>query len=88
MVDEDEELRAVAQDLLARVHAEGRHEVAAALRTTSGRVHTGVHLAASARRLGESIALAHTVEVLDASIRGLPPETFATQPQHSRPVKR
>jgi glycolate oxidase iron-sulfur subunit len=33
-----------------------------------------MQVAASARRMGESIALAHTVEVLDASIRGLPPE--------------
>jgi cytidine deaminase len=60
MVDADEELRAIAQDLLARVHAEGRHEVAAALRTASGRVHTGVHLAASARRpsiCAEGVAL-------------------------------
>jgi cytidine deaminase len=60
MVEGDEELRAVAQELLARVHAEGRHEVAAALRAASGRVHTGVHLAASARRpsvCAEGVAL-------------------------------
>jgi glycolate oxidase iron-sulfur subunit len=48
-----------------------------------------MQVAASARRLGESIALAHTVEVLDASIRGLHPDTFgAPRQQPSPPVKR
>ncbi|MDP9319245.1 MAG: heterodisulfide reductase-related iron-sulfur binding cluster [Actinomycetota bacterium] len=48
-----------------------------------------MQVAASARRLGESIALAHTVEVLDASIRGLPPDTFKAPRQHPRPpIKR
>ncbi len=32
-----------------------------------------MQVAASARRLGETVALAHTIEVLDASIRGLDP---------------
>ncbi len=36
-----------------------------------------MQVAASAQRLGTNLALAHTVEVLDASIRGLNPETFA-----------
>jgi len=48
-----------------------------------------MQVAASARRLGESIALAHTVEVLDASIRGLHPDTFkAPRRQSSPPDKR
>ncbi len=47
-----------------------------------------MQVAASARRMGKPLALAHTVEVLDASIRGLPPEMFTARPQHSRPVKR
>jgi len=47
-----------------------------------------MQVAASARRMGEPLALAHTVEVLDASIRGLPPQMFTARPQHSRPVKR
>ena len=47
-----------------------------------------MQVAAASRRLGESLALAHTVEVLDASIRGLPPGTFTAPPQHSRPVER
>jgi glycolate oxidase iron-sulfur subunit len=35
-----------------------------------------MQVADSARRLGEQIAMAHTVEVLDASIRGLEPDTL------------
>jgi glycolate oxidase iron-sulfur subunit len=47
-----------------------------------------MQLAASARRLGKPLALAHTVEVLDASIRGLPPDTFtASIQQPIIPVK-
>lgn len=33
-----------------------------------------MQVASSLRKLGGSIALAHTAQVLDASIRGLPPE--------------
>lgn len=46
----DRELLATAQNLLERAYAEGRHEVAAALRTADGGVHVGVHVGASARR--------------------------------------
>jgi cytidine deaminase len=42
-------LRAAAE-LLARTHVPGRHEVAAALRTSDGTLHVGVHLEGSARR--------------------------------------
>jgi glycolate oxidase iron-sulfur subunit len=47
-----------------------------------------MQVAAAARRLGESIALAHTVEVLDASIRGLGPDAFVATPQHPTPIER
>jgi cytidine deaminase len=50
MIDADRELLEAAQELLARTYVEGRHEVAAALRTADGRVHVGVHVDASARR--------------------------------------
>ncbi len=50
MDDADRELLETAQALLARTYVEGRHEVAAALRTADGRVHVGVHVDASARR--------------------------------------
>jgi len=44
-----------------------------------------MQVAASARRLGASLALAHTVEVIDASIRGLAPDTFAASTQQPTP---
>ena len=46
----DRELLDIAQELLQRAYVEGRHEVAAAVRTADGRVHVGVHVGASARR--------------------------------------
>ena len=46
----DRELLDTAQELLQRTYVEGRHEVAAAVRTADGRVHVGVHVGASARR--------------------------------------
>ncbi|WP_433441170.1 hypothetical protein [Nonomuraea sp. CA-141351] len=46
----DVELLSLAQDLLARVWRQGRHEVATALRTADGSVHTGVHVEGSCRR--------------------------------------
>ncbi|MFE6487342.1 cytidine deaminase [Streptomyces sp. NPDC057757] len=56
----DTELLLAAQDLLARVWVSGRHEVATALRTADGRVHTGVHVEGSCRRssvCAEGVAL-------------------------------
>lgn len=46
----DAELLATAQELLTRVWQSGRHEVATALRTADGNVHTGVHVEGSCRR--------------------------------------
>ena len=39
-----------------------------------------MQVAAAIRRLGGEIALAHTAQVLDASIRGLPPEALGVAP--------
>lgn len=50
MASEDLELLTIAQHLLERVWVHGRHEVATALRTSDGAVHTGVHLEGSCRR--------------------------------------
>jgi cytidine deaminase len=50
MTREDLELLGIAEKLLARVWVHGRHEVATALRTADGAVHTGVHLEGSCRR--------------------------------------
>ncbi len=60
MTREDIELLDVAQTLLGRVWAQGRHEVATALRTADGTVYTGVHMEGSCRRssiCAEGVAL-------------------------------
>ncbi|MDI9913989.1 hypothetical protein [Rhodococcus sp. IEGM 1379] len=46
----DAELWDAALETLARTYRTGRHEVAAAIRTNSGAIHTGVHIAGSAGR--------------------------------------
>ncbi|MGW3286917.1 cytidine deaminase [Streptomyces sp. NPDC001002] len=56
----DAELLSVAQELLDRVWRPDRHEVATALRTADGRIHTGVHVEGSCRRssiCAEGVAL-------------------------------
>ncbi len=50
MSEEDIRLLQTAQELLARVWVQGRHEVATALRTVDGAVYTGVHVEGSCRR--------------------------------------
>ncbi|MFG2957480.1 cytidine deaminase [Streptomyces sp. NPDC048291] len=60
MSAEDAELLGVAQALLERVWQRDRHEVATALRTADGRIHTGVHVEGSCRRssvCAEGVAL-------------------------------
>jgi cytidine deaminase len=60
MAPEDAELLDIAQTLLGRVWVHGRHEVATALRTADGGVHTGVHMEGSCRRssiCAEGVAL-------------------------------
>jgi glycolate oxidase iron-sulfur subunit len=43
-----------------------------------------LQVASSVNRLGGRLALAHTVEVLDASLRGLPPEHLGAHPSQER----
>ena len=50
LADADAELWAAAVDLLAQRYRHDRHEVAAAIRSRSGAVHLGVHMAGSAGR--------------------------------------
>ncbi|MFG3024371.1 cytidine deaminase [Streptomyces sp. NPDC048254] len=60
MSEQDAELLTVAQALLDRVWQADRHEVATALRTADGRIHTGVHVEGSCRRssiCAEGVAL-------------------------------
>jgi cytidine deaminase len=56
----DVRLLQIAQELLARVWVQGRHEVATALRASDGRIYTGVHVEGSCRRssiCAEGVAL-------------------------------
>jgi cytidine deaminase len=60
----DRELWHASAELLARTYRTGRHEVAAAIRTRSGAIFTGVHLAGSAGRssiCAEGMALGATL---------------------------
>ena len=60
MPKQDAELLDIAQSLLARVWIHGRHEVATALRVSSGEIYTGVHMEGSCRRssiCAEGVAL-------------------------------
>lgn len=65
----DVELYEHARDLLARVHDPVIHQVAAALRTRSGRIYTGVHL--GSRRINvcaESSAIANAQMAQDGDV--------------------
>lgn len=60
MEEKDEALIAIAKDLISKRFKEDRHHIAAALRTTSGKVFTGVHIEAYIGRItvcGEAIAI-------------------------------
>jgi cytidine deaminase len=60
MLPPDVELLRRAEALLARVWVKDRHEVATALRTADGTIHTGVHVEGSCRRssiCAEGVAL-------------------------------
>jgi cytidine deaminase len=61
----------IAQQLLAERYVPGRHEVAAALRSTSGSVYVGLHVDGSARRTGicaEGMAIGAAAAAGDLSI--------------------
>jgi cytidine deaminase len=66
----DIELLRTAEELLARVWVDGRHQVATALRATDGKIYTGVHLEGSCRRssiCAEGVAMATARAGLDPS---------------------
>lgn len=50
LVPKDQELWDAVTDVLRRTYRTERHEVAAAIRTHSGTIHVGVHMAGSAGR--------------------------------------
>ncbi|TXN30504.1 cytidine deaminase [Lacisediminihabitans profunda] len=64
MSESDAELLALATELLVRVYEPGRHEVAAAMRTSDGSTYVGVHVDGSARRstvCAEGVAMGNAV---------------------------
>ena len=68
----DEELINIARELIAARFKEGCHHIAAALRTTSGKVYSGVHLEAYVGRIAvcaEAIAIGAAATAGDTSIQ-------------------
>ncbi|MEW5868720.1 MAG: cytidine deaminase [Chloroflexota bacterium] len=60
IAEPDQQLVEIARELIARRFREGYHHIAAALRTTSGQVFTGVHVEAYIGRItvcGEAVAI-------------------------------
>lgn len=67
----DDQLVQIARDLIQRRFTEGRHHVAAALRTRSGAVFSGVHIEAYVGRVavcGEAIAIGAAATAGDTDI--------------------
>ncbi|NOR88752.1 MAG: cytidine deaminase [Anaerolineales bacterium] len=67
----DEELIHIARELIAARFKEGYHHIAAALRTTSGRIYSGVHVEANVGRItvcAEAIAIGAAATAGDTSI--------------------
>ncbi|HLZ37344.1 MAG TPA: heterodisulfide reductase-related iron-sulfur binding cluster [Mycobacteriales bacterium] len=54
----------------------------------TGNPGCALHLRAALRRLGADVPILHTVEVLDASIRGLPPAALTGNPGPRHPFRR
>jgi cytidine deaminase len=64
MTDEDYELIDAAKETLDRLYRKDKHEVAAALRTKSSKIYTGIHTEASvgfADVCGEVAAICHAI---------------------------
>lgn len=67
----DDELIQIGRDLIKRRFVEGRHHIAAALRTRSGAVFSGVHIEAYVGRItvcGEAIAIGAAATAGDTDI--------------------
>jgi len=70
----DEELIIIARELIAARFKEGCHHIAAALRTTSGRIYSGVHLEAYVGRIAvcaEAIAIGAATTAGDTHIESI-----------------
>ena len=71
LAEADADLWEEAVALLGRAYRHERHEVAAALRTRSGRVHTGLHVAGSSGRssiCAEGVALGAALTAGDGEV--------------------
>ncbi len=72
MIEEfDMELIEIARALITKRYKEDRHHIAAALRTTSGKVFTGVHIEAYIGRItvcGEAVAIGAAATSGDSQI--------------------
>ena len=71
LTESDQELIALAQDLIAQRYREDHHHIAAALRTRSGRIFTGVHVEAHVGRIticGEAVAIGAAATAGDTDI--------------------
>lgn len=67
----DEELIRIARELIRARYREGYHHIAAALRTVSGQVFTGVHVEAHVGRIalcGEAVAIGAAATAGDTDI--------------------
>ena len=70
-IDVDHKLLDVARELIAARFKKGCHHIAAALRTTSGEIYSGVHVEANVGRItvcAEAIALGAAATAGDTSI--------------------
>ncbi len=71
LTQQDQQLVTMAQDLIAKRFREGYHHIAAALRTTSGQIFTGVHVEAYIGRItvcGEAVAIGAAATAGDTAI--------------------
>lgn len=67
----DEELVEIARGVIAKHYRDGQHQMAAALRTLSGKVQTGIHVEAKQGRMSlcaEAVALGAAATVGDTEI--------------------
>ncbi|APF18928.1 cytidine deaminase [Caldithrix abyssi] len=84
MTNEDLELIETARSLIKKRFVEGRHHIAAALRTKSGKVFSGVHVEVYVGRIticGEAVAIGAAATAGDTDI-----ETIVTVDETGRIV--
>lgn len=67
----DQQLIDIARELIKKRFVEGRHHIAAALRTSSGKIYSGVHIEVYVGRItvcGEAIAIGNAATAGDLDI--------------------